>query len=138
MPDALFTGKLVKRDLARIYASSDVFLFPSITETFGNVVLEAMASGVPPVVAAQGGPKGIVKDGVTGFHAKPKDASDFHRKISRLLDDPKLAARMGTAAAAYAHRQQWDLLCADMFGSYERILGRFAPTAPEKAHEIAV
>mgnify|MGYP001766019624 CR=1 FL=1 len=139
MPDAVFTGKLVKKELAKVYASSDVFIFPSITETFGNVVLEAMASGLTPVVAAQGGPKGIVKDGLTGFHATPKDPNDFHQKIARILDDPKKAAVMSRRAAEYAHRQQWDTLCEDMFSSYERIAGRFAPaTAPEKAHEIAV
>jgi len=142
MPDAIFTGKLVKQDLAKIYASSDVFLFPSVTETFGNVVLEAMASGLPPVVAAQGGPKGIVRDGETGFHATPKDPVDFHRKIALLLDDPRKAARMGLAAAEYASRQQWDTLCEEMFSSYERIVGRFAPLAvgtdTEKAHGLAV
>lgn len=139
MPDAVFTGKLVKKDLAKVYASSDVFLFPSITETFGNVVLEAMASGLPPVVAAQGGPKGIVRDGDTGLHARPKDAADFHRKIALLLDDPALAKETGRRAAAYALAQQWDMLCEDMFSSYERIAERFAPlSTPEKAHGIAL
>ncbi len=144
MPNAVFTGKMVKQDLAKIYASSDVFIFPSITETFGNVVLEAMASGLPPVVAAQGGPKGIVQDGVTGFHALPKDPADFHRKIALLIDDPARAATMGAAAADYAQRQQWDTLCAEMFASYERIVERFAPIAlaqereTEKTHGIAL
>jgi len=143
MPKAIFTGKLLKEDLAKVYASSDVFVFPSVTETFGNVVLEAMASGLPPVVAAQGGPKGIVKDGVTGFHATPKDAADFHRKISFLIDNPSRAVAMGAAAADYARRQQWDALCKEMFASYERIVARFAPLTVEddetrKTHGLAV
>lgn len=126
MPNAVFTGKLIKEDLARIYASSDVFVFPSITETFGNVVLEAMACGIPCVIAAKGGPKGIVKDGITGYHAEPKNYADFSNKLLKLLDDLKLRKEMSENAAAYALTQKWDILCGDMFKSYETLL-------PEKA-----
>ncbi len=122
MPGAVFTGKLIQQDLQRIYASSDVFVFPSVTETFGNVVLEALASGLPVVAAAEGGPKGIVQDGVTGFHATPKNERDFVTKIVRLADDPALKKRMSKKGVAYAQTQKWDILCSQMFKSYEDIL----------------
>ncbi len=122
MPGALFTGKLIDKDLARIYASSDIFLFPSVTETFGNVVLEAMGSGLAVVVAARGGPRGIVKDGVTGLHAEPKNASDFCKKIERLLADTECRNRLRKNAYEYAKTQTWDSLCALLFVSYEDIV----------------
>ena len=62
-----FTGYLAGLDLARAFASADVFLFPSTTDTFGNVILEAMASGVPCIVSDQGGPKDLVVHGKTGY-----------------------------------------------------------------------
>src|SRR5207302_3419988 len=73
LPDAAFTGYLAGLDLARAYASSDVFLFPSTTDTFGNVILEALASGVPCVVSDQGGPKDLVVHGITGFITRALD-----------------------------------------------------------------
>jgi len=136
MPHAVFTGKLVGDDLARIYASSDLFLFPSITETFGNVVLEAMASGLPVVCAAQGGPMGIVQHGKTGYHAEPKNADDFYKYISTLLDDDDLFTRTARNAVAYARKQSWDALCEDMFDTYRSHFAEYAiAAAPEKDEE---
>ena len=68
LPNAEFTGVLRGHDLARAYANMDLFVFPSHTDTFGNVVLEALASGVPAIVTPDGGPRYIVKDGETGSH----------------------------------------------------------------------
>ena len=132
MPNAVFTGKLIDDDLARIYASCDLFIFPSITETFGNVVLEALASGLPAVVAAQGGPKGIVKHGKTGFHAEPKDAADFCEQILKILDNPKLKKKMSSDAVKYAKSQSWDTLCDDMFQTYIN----YSKKQTEKIEEI--
>lgn len=120
MPDAVFTGKLINSDLARIYASCDLFLFPSITETFGNVVLEALASGLPVVAAAKGGPAGIVKDGETGYLVEPKNIDVFCEKLGRLIDDARLRKQMGVRAHKYAQSQKWDILCRDMYSSYEK------------------
>lgn len=121
MPEAIFTGKLLKDDLARMYASCDVFVFPSITETFGNVVLESMASGLVPVVAAKGGPKGIVDDGVNGYHAIPRDINDFCEKITFLVDHPDIRLGMREKGIKYAKTQKWDALCEDMFETYEEV-----------------
>jgi glycosyltransferase involved in cell wall biosynthesis len=122
MPGAVFTGKLLNTDLAKIYASSDIFLFPSITETFGNVVLEALASGLPVVAAARGGPLGIVREGETGLFARPKNVDDFCGKLRYLIDNPSVLRRMSKKASAYARTQSWDAICREMFASYVKIV----------------
>ncbi len=120
MPDAVFTGKLLNNELSRIYASCDIFLFPSITETFGNVNLEAMASGLPVVAAAKGGQCGIVEEGVTGYLVEPKNTDAFCEKIEYLARNPEARKQMGKKAVAYARTQKWDILCDAMFASYEK------------------
>jgi glycosyltransferase involved in cell wall biosynthesis len=138
MPNAVFTGKLMGKDLSKIYASCDIFVFPSITETFGNVVLEALASGIPAVVAAQGGPKGIIRDGSTGFHVIPKNSEDFYKKLCFLIDNPDLLNKMKKNAAAYARTQSWDALCREMFSEYEKHLTKIGVTIEDEKNEIAV
>ncbi len=122
MPKAVFTGKLINSDLSKIYASCDIFLFPSITETFGNVVLEAMASGLPVVAAAKGGPAGIVREGETGFLVEPKKIKEFAKKLAILVDDPATRKKMGKNAIAYARSQKWENLCREMYGTYEQLV----------------
>ncbi|MCP4677560.1 MAG: glycosyltransferase [Deltaproteobacteria bacterium] len=97
-PRLIFLGYRHGEDLARIFASSDVFVFPSATDTFGNVVLEAQASGLPAVVVDQGGPAEQVTDGKHGFVVPAGDAKEMARVIERLLDDSALRYRMGRAA----------------------------------------
>lgn len=82
LPDAIFTGVLAGHELATAYASADVFLFPSTTDTFGNVILEALASGLPCVVSNEGGPKDLIEDGRTGAITRALDAEDFARGVS--------------------------------------------------------
>lgn len=122
MPDAVFTGKKINKDLSRIYASCDIFLFPSITETFGNVVLEALASGLPVVAAAKGGPAGIVVDGETGFLVEPKNIGAFCEKIGRLVDDDRLRKKMSLRSIRYGQSQKWDSLCDTLYRSYEKLI----------------
>lgn len=90
MPHAIFTGQADHDTLARIYASADVFFFPSVTETFGNVVLEAMASGLPCVIAGQGGSKDLIVPGRNGFLCAAGDAAGYLEKIEELLHRPGL------------------------------------------------
>lgn len=122
MPKAIFLGKKQQKDLPELYASSDVFIFPSVSETFGNVVQEAMACGCPPVVAAAGGPKGIVTDGVNGLHAKPKDGGDFVRQINRLLDDDTLRDELSKNAIQYAQQQSWKKLSDRLLEYYKSLI----------------
>jgi glycosyltransferase involved in cell wall biosynthesis len=122
MPGAVFTGKLINSGLHRIYASCDIFLFPSITETFGNVNLEALASGLPVVAAAKGGQCGIVKEGETGFLVEPKNIDAFCEKLDYLVNNPKALKKMSSNAVEYARKQKWDTLCEKLFKSYEYVI----------------
>lgn len=124
MPKALFTGKLTGEDLANAYASSDVFVFPSTTETFGNVVLEALASGLPVVAANAGGPSDIVKDGETGYLVKPQDEQAFYSMLVKLLDDPIHYKETKQAALAYANSQNWENLSSQLYSHYSNIFSK--------------
>jgi glycosyltransferase involved in cell wall biosynthesis len=90
----------------------DIFVFPSHTDTFGNVVLEALASGVPAVVTASGGPKFIVRSGETGFIADTDAA--FTRCVLELAQNRHLARRMGLAGRRQALETTWDAVWAEM------------------------
>lgn len=126
MPEAQFLGSLSSVDLAAVYASSDILVFPSTTETFGNVVIEAMASGIVPVCAAEGGAAGSIQNGVTGFVTSPRDPYEIAQDISMLLDNPVRRATMGKAARAYARTQTWEHIFNHMFLDYRRVVGEFA------------
>jgi glycosyltransferase involved in cell wall biosynthesis len=107
LPDAVFLGYLTGEKLAKAYASADAFVFPSTTDTFGNVVLEAQASGLPVIVSDIGGPKELVDDGRTGFVTKAHDAEDFARAIERISGDASLRARMGQEARRQVIDRSW-------------------------------
>jgi glycosyltransferase involved in cell wall biosynthesis len=102
--------------LARSYANMDVFVFPSRTDTFGNVVLEAFASGVPAVVTNAGGPKFIVNHGVSGFVAQTD--AEFIEHTVRLLRDAGLRATMGSAARQQASLESWDAVFDKVYEGY--------------------
>ena len=116
LANAEFTGVLRGEALARAYANMDAFVFPSETDTFGNVVLESLASGLPTMVTAGGGPKFLVKDGITGFVSK--DASGFARAIDQLICDPDRRASMGRAAREYALGISWDSVFEKVYAAY--------------------
>jgi phosphatidylinositol alpha 1,6-mannosyltransferase len=118
VPGAELPGLLRGEALSRAYASMDAFVFPSETDTFGNVVLEAAGSGVPPIVSAHGGPKFLVEDGVTGFIARSEQ--DFHGSVALLLLDPGLRARMGEAAREQAMGRQWSSVFERVYREYGR------------------
>src|SRR5438477_1150499 len=98
LPDAIFTGYLQGRELAAAYASADVFAFPSTTDTFGNVIIEAQASGVPVIVSDAGGPKELVAHERNGIVTKSFDVDDFSRAIRELVINPELRRKMGLHA----------------------------------------
>jgi phosphatidylinositol alpha 1,6-mannosyltransferase len=119
LPNAEFTGVLRGHDLARAYANMDLFVFPSHTDTFGNVVLEALASGVPAIVTPDGGPRYIVKDGETGTIATDED---FSAAVARLILDPEMHARMRLASRTYAQSASWDSVFEGVYSTYEEVL----------------
>jgi glycosyltransferase involved in cell wall biosynthesis len=99
---ACFPGVLHGADLEEAYASSDLFVFPSETDTFGRVVLEAQASGLPVVVSGAGGPKDAMVDGETGVVVSPMSADALAHGVARLLDGGAFLPRMSAQARAHA------------------------------------
>jgi len=120
LPDELFLGHLSGDSLATAYASSDVFLFPSETETFGNVTLEALSSGLPVVAANATGSNALVDDGVNGFLAPPGISAAFAEKVERLVLDAGLRTEMAGKARASAEAYDWSRVLAQMVTYYER------------------
>jgi glycosyltransferase involved in cell wall biosynthesis len=116
LPRAEFTGVLRGEALARAYAGMDVFVFPSHTDTFGNVVLEAMASGVPAVVTPDGGPRSQVQEGRTGRIARDEE---FAAAIASILRNPSLHQNMRQAARAFALTASWDSVFEKVYAAYE-------------------
>jgi len=110
-----FTGVLRGAALARAYANMDVLVFPSHTDTFGNVVLEALSSGVPAVVTPDGGPKYIVRDRVTGFVAADEG---FATAIGSLVRDRARLDRMRKSAREYALGCSWDAVFERVYAGY--------------------
>ncbi|HLJ77568.1 MAG TPA: glycosyltransferase [Acidobacteriaceae bacterium] len=119
LPRAEFTGVLRGEALARAYADMDVFVFPSHTDTFGNVVLEALASGVPAVVTPDGGPKMLVRHGQAGFVT---DDGGFPQAIATILENQDLHAAMRCAARADAMRASWDSVFEKVYDGYRSVL----------------
>lgn len=116
---AEFTGVLRGEALARAYANMDLFVFPSHTDTFGNVVLEALASGVPAIVTPDGGPRTIVRDGETG-RVVPDD--QFTAAIKEILADSARHAAMRQAARAYALTASWDSVFEGVYAAYQGLI----------------
>jgi glycosyltransferase involved in cell wall biosynthesis len=107
LPKAIFTGPLRGADLAAAYAGGDVFLFPSTTDTFGNVVIEAQASGLPCIVSDMGGPRDLVRNGHNGFITRSLDAQDFAAAVNRLITNPTLRQAMGKAGRSAVETRSW-------------------------------
>ncbi|HMG04375.1 MAG TPA: glycosyltransferase [Chthoniobacterales bacterium] len=107
LPDAVFLGYLTGEPLAQAYASADVFVFPSTTDTFGNVIIEAQASGLPVIVSDLGGPKELVEDGISGLVTKAHDVEDVARAITLLAGDEGMRKRMGEKARQGVLDRSW-------------------------------
>ena len=124
LPDAIFTGQLTGEELAVALASADVFLNPSITETFGNVTLEAMACALPVVAAAASGARSLVQKGVTGSLSRPGNIGAFADALADYQRDPNLRRRHGEAGLAFAKTMDWDEINAAVMHVYERVIER--------------
>ncbi len=107
LPEAFFTGYLTGSELATAYASADIFVFPSTTDTFGNVILEAQACGMPVVVSDSGGPKELVEDKANGLITKSRDLEDLTSAIRALVTNPALRERMGKSARDSVIDRSW-------------------------------
>jgi len=119
LPRAELPGVLKGEALSEAYANMDLFVFPSHTDTFGNVILEALASGVPAVVTPDGGPCTIVRDGETG---RIVPDSGFAAAVAGILGDPAKHAEMRLAAREYALTMSWDSVFEGVYAAYETML----------------
>ena len=119
LPEAFFTGYLKGTELATAYASADIFVFPSTTDTFGNVILEAQASGLPVVVSDSGGPKELVADKANGLITRSHNVEDFTGAIRTLVTNRALRERMANAARDSVIDRSWPRAFAKFWAATE-------------------
>lgn len=122
LPEASFCGELPPEQLAAIYASADLFLFPSLTETWGNVTAEAMASGLAVVAYRRAGAAELIRDGVSGALAEPGDAAGFIGAALALAADRERCRRLGAAARQVTLGRDWDAVVLGLERSYHDVL----------------
>jgi glycosyltransferase involved in cell wall biosynthesis/predicted metal-dependent phosphoesterase TrpH len=127
---ATFLGWLEGEDLARAYASADIFLFCSTTDTYGQVVLEAGASGVPVVAIAEGGPASLIENRHTGMLCRP-DADHIAGTVLKLAASPLLRRHLGASAVRAARERSWGGAMEQLADGYLRVLGAATPVAEQ-------
>jgi len=122
LPEAVFAGYLFGEDLAKLYASSDLFLFPSDTEAFGNVTLEAMSSGLPAIVSDSVGANSIVLNGETGYITTPRNPDAFAKCLFTLCSDHDLRKKMSKNARERAQSFEWDAIMNGLLSDYHEVV----------------
>ena len=134
-PDIIFTGALKDDALAEHYASADLFIFPSLSETFGNVILEAMASGLAPLAFDYAAARHLVDDEKNGLVAAMNDEAHFIAQAKRLASSPEWAQNLGRAARLRAQTQTWSTIAQQLEAMWREIIPeeskRTAPTPQE-------
>jgi glycosyltransferase involved in cell wall biosynthesis len=123
LPGVHVAGLLRGAELSAAFASADLFVFPSTTETFGNSLLEAMASGLPAIAAGAGGVLEFARDGVNCRVAAPESAPALADAIAELLADPAERARLAAGALDTARARDWDRIYDDL------VEGQYRPVA---------
>lgn len=123
----VFTGYLQGDELARAYAAADMFVFPAANETLGNVVLEAMASGLPVVAARAGGVLDHVVEGETGLLFEPESQQALIAAVSRLLADEKYARQLGSSGRARVQPQSWATVLDGLLADYATLIESHRP-----------
>ncbi len=107
LPGIIFTGFIVGEELAEIYRSCDIFVFPSTTDTYGTVLLEAQGSGLPAIVSDSGGPQEVIVDRETGLVTRAKSVESFTDGLLHLLNNPELCREMGKKGRALVEEKSW-------------------------------
>ena len=115
MPKAQFLGELKQSELSRVYASADAFIFPSVSETYGNVVVEAMASGLPCVIAKGGGTNDFIQDMHNGIICSPFDINAYIQALEKIRNNEELKNTFVCNALSYAHSMSWEQLVCRFF-----------------------
>lgn len=119
LPDALFLGRLDGDALATVLASFDVFVHPGESETFGQTLQEAHASGVPVVATGRGGPLDLVRAGVDGWLYRPGDLADLRRRVTALAGDEQTRRAFGQAGWSAVQGRSWEHLGDQLLGHFE-------------------
>jgi glycosyltransferase involved in cell wall biosynthesis len=117
-----FTGYVTGEKLAQMYSVSDLFVFPSPTETFGNVVIEALASGTPVITANSGGVKDMIKAGVTGYLCETGNVQEFINAILQLLENDSLRKQIGFEGRNYALTKNWKHIFSSLLLHYTDVI----------------
>jgi phosphatidylinositol alpha 1,6-mannosyltransferase len=130
MPEAVFPGYLSGKDLSAAYASADILLFPSTTEAFGNVVQEALSSGIPAIVSDQGGCQEIVENSGGGLIVRAKDSESFYRCCQKLLSDTTLYRKLRQNGLKYARDRVWEKINDAVISEYRRIYNAHLALSP--------
>jgi glycosyltransferase involved in cell wall biosynthesis len=123
--DTVYTGFKSGKELADIYASCDLFVCPSSTETFGNVVLEAMASGLPVIGADAGGVGELIQKNVNGLKFKKKDAGELTECMERLLLDAHLRQTLAGNGRMFANNRTWDKIFDGLVQTYRQVIEKY-------------
>jgi glycosyltransferase involved in cell wall biosynthesis len=124
LPDAVYAGHLMGDELARAVASADVMVNPSITEAFGNVTLEAMASGLPVIAVNATGATNLVTHGKTGFLAEPGDYETIADELATYARKPETRRKHGLAGLKVAQGRDWDQINSAVLHTYSRVIER--------------
>jgi glycosyltransferase involved in cell wall biosynthesis len=135
-PDVIFTGQKTGKELSKIYASADVFAFPSAFETFGNVVLEAMSSGLPVIVADEGGVLDMAKDGFNGLIAKARDVSSFQEKMTEMIQSDDLF-RLRNHALMTAEDRTWSKVLNRLNADYVHLMATMCDPGTESSCRLS-
>jgi len=122
VPTALFLGQHTGEELARIYASFDVFVHAGPHDTFGQTLQEAAASGLPVVAPAAGGPLDLVRNGTTGFLVAPGSAAALAEAVAALAASPELRMAQGRAGRQMVLGRTWPVMCDELIGHYADVL----------------
>ena len=125
LPNTVFTGFLRGRELSEMYASADCFAFPSATETFGNVVLEAMASGLPVAGVESGGVTDFLSHDQNALLCSPEDVSAFTENLATIMEDEGLRVRLGKEARKTALTRDWNKIFDWLVDVYDEIIQEF-------------
>lgn len=124
IPNAVFTGFLQKKELAEVYASSDIFVFPSGTETFGNVLLEAMGSGLPVICTDSGGVTDFTNHLENAYVCRYRDAENLAEGMTEMLINPELRREIRREGLETAEIRSWDYIFDGLISQYERALDK--------------
>lgn len=124
LPDALFTGFKSGDALSRLYASFDVFVHTGTAETFGQTVQEALASGVPVIAPAVGGPRDLISPGVNGWLWNPAEPTEIRDLVARVLADPGMRVRVSIRARRSVEHRSWRRVCEELLDHYSFAIRR--------------